>query len=167
MGWPGFGSTPAAPNVQRFDDLLTMVIEEIDRPSALIAQSMGGVVAVLAALAKPELVSHLVLTATSGGIDMSRHGAIDWRPSFMEANPSLPCWFSDCQEDLTSRLLTIKIPTLLLWGDADPISPVGVGRQLASLLPCARLHVFSGGGHDLANTFAEEAAPLIENYLKA
>lgn len=167
LGWPGFGATPADPIVQNFNDLVAMVINEVDRPCALIAQSMGGVIAVLAALAKPELVSHLVLAATSGGIDMSPYGAIDWRSSFVNGNPSLPCWFSDCQEDLTLKLPTVKIPTLLLWGDADPFSPVAVGQQLANLLPSARLCVFSGGNHDVANTFFSEIAALIENHLKS
>ncbi len=167
LGWPGFGATPADPNVQNFNDLVAMVIKEVDRPCALIAQSMGGVIAVLAALAKPELVSHLVLAATSGGIDMSPYGAMDWRSSFMEENPALPHWFSDYQEDLTLKFSLLKIPTLLLWGDADPFSPVAVGQQLANLLPSARLCVFSGGNHDVANTFFSETAVLIENHLKS
>lgn len=57
------------------------------------------------------------------------------------------------------------MPALLLWGDADPLSPVAAGRRLAGLLPRARLHVFAGGGHDLAHAFADEAAALIDDHL--
>jgi pimeloyl-ACP methyl ester carboxylesterase len=126
---------------------------------------MGGVIAVLAALEKPELITHLVLAATSGGMDMASFGAHDWRPSFFEANPSLPRWFSSVDEDLTPELPTLNIPTLLLWGDADPISPVRVGQRLTSLLPHAELHIFPGGDHDLANTLAHDIAPLIDEHL--
>lgn len=165
LGWPGFGSTPPDPKVNGIDDLVTKVVAEIDRPTALIAQSMGGVIAMRAALEKPELITHLVLTVTSGGINMASHAAEDWRPAFQEANPSLPRWFSTYQEDLTSQLHKIRIPTLLLWGDADPISPVSVGQRLASLLPYAELHVFPGGRHDLANALACDVAPFIDAHL--
>lgn len=165
FGWPGFGGTPPDPKVHGMDDLVASVVAAIDRPTALIAQSMGGVVAIRAALERPNLVTHLVLTVTSGGMNMEDFGAQDWRPSYREANPSLPGWFHSHCEDLTPRLAEVRAPTLLLWGDADPISPVGVGRRLASLLPRAELHVFAGGDHDLGYTHASEIAPLIDRHL--
>ncbi|OWW18059.1 alpha/beta fold hydrolase [Noviherbaspirillum denitrificans] len=165
IGWPGFGSTPPDPEVKGIDDLVAKVVSQINQPTALIAQSMGGVVAIRAALEKPDLVTHLVLSVTSGGIDMRKHGAQDWRASFLAAHPSLPRWFSAYQEDLTTKLPELHIPTLLLWGDADPISPVGAGERLASLLPRAKLHILPGGEHDLASTFAADVAPLIDAHL--
>ncbi len=75
IGWPGFGDTPPVPDVTGMSDLVARVLAEIDRPTALVAQSMGGIVAVLAALERPELITHLVLTVTSGGVDMSALGA--------------------------------------------------------------------------------------------
>jgi len=142
-----------------------MVVADIKVPTALIAPSMGGVVAVLAALKKPQLVTHLVLTVTSGGMDMTDLGVEDWRPALFAATPSLPDWFAVYQRDLTPELASLRIPTLLLWGDADPISPVVVGQRLAALLPCAQLHVFPGGDHNLGNTLAHEIAPMIDTHL--
>lgn len=165
LGWPGFGPTPPDPRVNGIADLVTRVTAAIDQSTALIAQSMGGVVALRAALARPDLVTHLVVTATSGGIDLAGLGAEDWRPAFHAANPRLPRWFADYGEDLTPQLAAIRAPALLLWGDADPISPVAVGERLASLLPRATLHVLPGGGHDLANALAGEVAPLIDAHL--
>jgi pimeloyl-ACP methyl ester carboxylesterase len=66
---------------------------------------------------------------------------------------------------LSAQLQTIDIPVLLLWGDADPISPVSVGQRLAALLPRARLQVSANGDHDLAETHAAEIAPLIDEFL--
>lgn len=126
---------------------------------------MGGVIAVRAALQRPGLITHLVLTVTSGGINVADLGAEDWRPAFLQANPSTPRWFIDLDSDLTSELGSIMAPTLLLWGDADPISPVAVGERLARLLPVATLHVLSGGTHDLAQTMASAIAPLIHEHL--
>jgi len=165
LGWPGFGPTPPDSRVHGIEDLATRVIVEIHGPTALIAQSMGGVIALLAAMTKPECITHLVLTATSGGMDMASFGAQDWRPAFIAANPSFPPWFATYRHDLTPRLPSLAMPTLLLWGDADPISPVEVGRRLATLLPHAALHIVPGGDHLLANSMAPAVAPLIDTHL--
>ena len=163
--WPGFSSIPPDPAIRNIDDLASRVLEHIDQPSALIAQSMGGVVAMLAALRKPELVTHLVLSVTSGGMRMADLDALDWRPAVRAENPGLPDWFLNYREDLAPALSALRIPTLLVWGDADPISPVKAGERLAAVLPLAELHVIPGGGHDVACAFASQVGPLIDRHL--
>jgi pimeloyl-ACP methyl ester carboxylesterase len=166
LGWPGFGAVPINPKVQSIQDLVALVVDEIDQPSALIAQSMGGVIAIQAALKRPDLVTHLVLTVTSGGVNMSDLHAEDWRPAFIEANPTIPRWFAEYKDDISCAVGSVLAPALLLWGDADPISPVVVGLRLKELLPASNLHVFPGGKHDLANKLALSVAPLIDEHLK-
>lgn len=68
--------------------------------------------------------------------------------------------------DISLRLSSISAPVLLIWGDADRISPPAVGERLLSLLPNARLHLVNGGGHDLAVTHAVEAAEIIIGHLR-
>jgi pimeloyl-ACP methyl ester carboxylesterase len=165
--WPGFSGIPADPNVTGIDDLVAKVVAQLDQPSAIIAQSMGGVVAMRVALQKPELVTHLVLSVTSGGMDLGAFGAEDWRPAIRAEHPGLPDWFTSYQEDLTPKLPSLRIPTLLLWGDADRISPVEVGQRLGSLLPRAELHVLPGAGHDLGCACADVVAPLIDRHLRS
>jgi pimeloyl-ACP methyl ester carboxylesterase len=165
-GWPGFGSIPPDPRVNGIDDLVAAVIAELDQPTALVAQSMGGVIAIRVALEKPDLITHLVLAVTSGGIDVATLGGHDWRPSVRATHPELPAWFCSYREDLSAQLSRIAMPVLLLWGDSDPISPVAVGERLAALLPCARLHVLAGADHDLVETHASEIAPLIDQHLR-
>ncbi len=165
LGWPGFGDTPSRPGVEGFDDLLTLVLEPLDRPRALIAQSMGGVLALRAALARPRWVTHLVLAATSGGLPMAELGAADWRAGFRTSLSHLPDWFATETTDLSGRLAEVAAPTLLLWGDADPFSPVAAGERLAMLLPDARLHVINGGDHDLGLHHAGRLAPLVDAHL--
>lgn len=164
--WPGFSGVPPDPGIRGIDDLVSMLLAGIDQPSALIAQSMGGVVAMLAALRKPELVTHLVLSVTSGGMDLSAFDGEDWRPSIRAAHPDLPDWFTSYRDDLAPSLPTLRIPTLLLWGDADPVSPVKAGERLAALLPQAQLHVLEGGDHSLGYTLASRVAPLIDHHLQ-
>ncbi|MDF3837649.1 alpha/beta fold hydrolase [Cupriavidus basilensis] len=165
IGYPGFGPEPPSPEVSGFDDLVARVVKEIDQPTALIAQSMGGAIAMRVALERPGLVTHLVLSVTSGGIDTKGLGAADWRIGFSEANPQLPDWFVSFNSDLGAELGKISAPVLLLWGDADPISPVAVGQRLLALLPDAELHVVSGGNHDLANVHARHLAPMVDAHL--
>lgn len=167
MGWPGFGETPHDPNVNGVEGLVNRVLGHLDEPSVLVAQSMGGVVALLAALARPAAVTHLVLTATSGGLDMRGLGAHDWRAEFERANPHLPSWFAEWRMDLSPSLPSVQTPTLLLWGDNDPISPVAVGQRLAALLPHAHLHVLPGGTHDVGLERASEVATLVDAHVGA
>jgi pimeloyl-ACP methyl ester carboxylesterase len=48
----------------------------------------------------------------------------------------------------TDRLyLAADLPTLIVWGDRDPIIPVEHGRAAHALLPSSRLEIFEGAGH--------------------
>jgi len=164
-GWPGFGGLPADPAVRGIDDLVSRVVGEIRGPVDLLAQSMGGIVALRVALEKPEMVSHLVLSVTSAGIDVASLGASDWRPDYRRYFAGVPSWFMDERRDLTSELGRIRVPVLLLWGDADPISPVAVGERLAQLLPDSELVVIEGGTHDLVLERARDVAPHVARHL--
>lgn len=73
---------PATPYVSCFEDLVKQAASRIDRPTALIAQSMGGVIAIEVALLKRDFITHLVLVATSGGLDTAKLGAADGRQEF-------------------------------------------------------------------------------------
>lgn len=167
LGWPGFGDTPARADVQGMDDLVDLVLQHIDQPTALVAQSMGGIIAVRAALARPQLITHLVLSVTSGGVDMSDLGASNWRKDYTAAYPQLPRWFVDDRSNLGPRLGELPMPVLLLWGDCDPISPVAVGQRLARLLPQALLRIVPGADHDLGLTHATQAAQWLDQHLGA
>jgi pimeloyl-ACP methyl ester carboxylesterase len=47
-----------------------------------------------------------------------------------------------------SRLPDARLPTLLVWGDRDPVIPVQHGHAAAELLPDGRLVLFRGAGHE-------------------
>ena len=51
--------------------------------------------------------------------------------------------------DRVDMLKTIKVPTLVLHGEEDPLLPVECGRDVAGLVPGARIETFPGWGHDL------------------
>ena len=54
---------------------------------------------------------------------------------------------SFAETDLRDVLPTIRVPTLVLHGDADTRSPLAVGRALHDNIPGARLAVLQGVGH--------------------
>jgi pimeloyl-ACP methyl ester carboxylesterase len=166
LHWPGLGRVPARPGVAGFEDLGRLVLEEAGpAPVDLVAQSMGGVVAALVALASPARVRRLVLAATSGGIDLAPFAPLDWRPDYAREFPGAAAWVRARPPDLSTRLGSLGAPTLLLWSDADPISPLGVGRRLAQLLPRAELVVIPGVGHMFARDRADLVAPHVHRHL--
>nr|WP_284732114.1 alpha/beta hydrolase [Sphingobium nicotianae] len=71
----------------------------------------------------------------------------------------------DTSIDLSEQIASIQVPTLLLWGDEDPISPVAVGERLRSLMPQSALQIIPGGHHDLAQTHASLVAGFIRKHL--
>lgn len=168
LSWPGFGDVPAAPTIDSLDGLYRWLLERLPKePSHVIAQSMGGVLAVRLALEHPERVARLVLVATSGGLDLAPFGAADWRPEYLQLLRDAPDWFVHDRTDLSGRLDAVKAQTLLLWSDADPLSPPSVGRALAARIPNARLVVIAGGDHGFANEKPDEVAAAIRAHLEA
>jgi pimeloyl-ACP methyl ester carboxylesterase len=165
FGWPGLGNQPHDPSIASLDDIVRLVAGHMDEPVDLVAQSMGGVVATRLALELPGRVRRLVLTVTSGGVDMAGLGASNWRDDYRRSFPAAAEWITAPQASPNLPIERIEAPTLLIWGDADPISPVAVGRHLEARLPTARLHVLPGGDHDLAQTHAEPVAALIAEHL--
>lgn len=165
FGWPGLGDQPHDPSINGMDDLVRLVATKIDGPVDLVAQSMGGGIAARLALELPHKVRRLVLTVTSGGVDMVGLGAADWRADYRQSFPRAAAWITETRAAAPLPVEKIAVPTLLLWGDSDPISPLAVGRHLEARIAGARLHIVAGGDHDLARTHAAEVAPLIARHL--
>lgn len=166
IGYPGFGDTAESLDVKSFKDLTNYVLNQINEESIIVAQSMGGIFAVAAALQKPQLVKGLVLIATSGGINLEPFNVQDWREAYRQAFLKYPDWFITTNANYEEFLSDINIKTLLIWGDNDPVSPVQVGQYLNQKFENSTLYVVKGGDHQLAEKYADEVAVQIKNYLK-
>lgn len=57
--------------------------------------------------------------------------------------------------------------TLVIAGDDDPIVPLVNGRMLSRLIPDARLHIVTGGGHLFLLERPAEIAALVTDFLTA
>jgi pimeloyl-ACP methyl ester carboxylesterase len=166
FGWPGLGHQPPHPDVNSLDDLVKLVETQLGSGSVdLLAQSMGGLIAMILALRHPKSIRRLVLCVTSAGVHMPQFGADDWRETYRQNYPNAAGWVGDVYADLSHDLTRVTQPVLLIWGDADPISPVAVGRYLKDVLPNAELCIVKGGDHDIVHDRAADLAPLIARHL--
>lgn len=166
IAYPSFHGEPAHPDIHSFDDLSNYVVAQIQQPSILIAQSMGGIFAIAATLQKTDLVKGLVLIATSGGINLDRFQVEDWRQFYQQEYVEYPDWFVTTKIDYEQYLPDIEVETLLIWGDQDLVSPIDVGRYLNQIFKNSKLHIVDGGDHHVAEKCADEIAIQINDYLK-
>jgi len=71
-------------------------------------------------------------------------------------------WLEDFREDVAQ----IKIPTLVIHGDADQILPIdATGKRTAALIPGAEYHVVAGGPHGLNWTHATEVNEVLLKFI--
>jgi 3-oxoadipate enol-lactonase len=66
--------------------------------------------------------------------------------------------------DLTDDLPAVTIPTLVVVGTSDVLTPPAQARLIARLIPGARLEVFPGGGHMLMLERAEALDRMIIDF---
>jgi pimeloyl-ACP methyl ester carboxylesterase len=165
LSWPGAGEERHDESVRSFEDLVTAAAAALDSPSDVVAQSMGGAVAIGLALRHPARVRRLVLAATSGGLDVAGLGGADWRAEYRELYPNAAPWITDERPDHSDAINGVAAPALLLWGDADPVSPISVGERLADLLPKSTLEIIEGGEHQFAHDHPDAVARLIAAHL--
>jgi 3-oxoadipate enol-lactonase len=71
----------------------------------------------------------------------------------------------DADESLRSELHTINVPTLVIVGSQDILTPLGDSEELAGLIPGSRLAVIRGGAHGFmfehAGTFNETVGDFL------
>lgn len=163
LDWPGVNGTSPDPQVGSYDEFANLVAGLFDRPGMLVAQSAGGLPALLVALRRPELVTHLVLIATSAGLDTEPLGVTNWRPGMRAEHPDNPAWIEE-RVDLTAELADLRMPTLLIWARDDELSPVAVGAQLHQLIANSTLVSFASPDHWVAHEHARDVAALIRRH---
>jgi pimeloyl-ACP methyl ester carboxylesterase len=165
VDWPGVAGAPASAAVGSYDDLAALVLAELGDRAVVVAQSMGGIVAVDVALREPSRVSGLVLCATSAGLDPAQFDAADWRPAHRQANPNAPSWIYAPTEDMSARLSELTLPVLVISPTHDPISPLAMAEYLAQLLPKASLVSIESDDHWVARSQPEAVAEAIAAHL--
>jgi pimeloyl-ACP methyl ester carboxylesterase len=153
----------------------------------LVGHSLGGAVCARVAARWPALVDRLVLAAPAGLLER-RHplqyvlplGAAirHARPTFLRmlAADALRAGVQTVYRagtqllaDKTDRdeLATVVAPTLLVWGERDPLVPLRLASDYERAIPGARLVVLAGAGHVPMSDRPEEFALAVAEFLRA
>ena len=165
--------------------------------AVVLGHSMGGAIAQMVGLAQSPAVVGLVLLATGAklrvastileSIKENYEEAVDllnqyyWGP---EQNPALVAAarhsmlacpaevtlgdFLACNQfDLRDLLTQITLPTLVISGSADQMTPPKFGQFLANQLPQAKFALVEQGGHMMALEFPDRISQLVTNFLES
>lgn len=68
--------------------------------------------------------------------------------------------------DLTHELPHVRVPTLVIGGTADVLTPPFEAKQMARLIPGARLELMRGGGHMLMLERTDDVDRLIVDFAR-
>jgi pimeloyl-ACP methyl ester carboxylesterase len=63
--------------------------------------------------------------------------------------------------DRRDQLRRLKVPTVVLHGESDPLIPIANGREQAETIPGAELIVIPGLGHEMPSAASLEFADAI------
>ncbi|MEM6159327.1 alpha/beta fold hydrolase [Erwinia sp. P6884] len=69
------------------------------------------------------------------------------------------------RDDIRALLPSIRIPALVICGDADRATPVGLSREIADVIPDTKLIVLTGAGHHPVVDAAQQVTRAIGDFL--
>ena len=190
---PGFGSARGqtfvlgdAPSYVR--SLLAQI--GLERAN-LVGYSLGGAVCARVAALWPQTIDRLVLAAPAGLLERRHpaHYALPLAAALRHARPAfLRIMLADSlragvltlyhaatqllgEDALREELTSISAPTLLIWGDRDPLVPVRLAQEYERAIPDAHLVVLAGAGHiamaERPNEFAHAILDFIAGRAEA
>lgn len=134
-------------------------------PATYVGHSLGGLLGVRLAARHPEVVDRLVLVAPAGIPGRSPLGSVvPLAAALLRAGPLfLPRLAADTlrsgpptvlvaalrvlSDDVRPELTAVRAPTLLLWGERDPLLPPAHAEEFLAALPAARLELIPGAAH--------------------
>lgn len=87
------------------------------------------------------------------------------RSDYDESSPMKEIFGAVVGEDLTPFARAVSLPTLLVWGEFDQITPLSDGKLLHSLMTNSKLETIKEVGHFAHIEKSEEVVKLIEQFL--
>jgi pimeloyl-ACP methyl ester carboxylesterase len=177
-------------------DILDFITELGLQRVVVMGHSMGGAIVQLVGLRHATAVAGLVLLGTGAKLRVSStileaiqadyEGAVEmlnryyWGSSHsqelvdasrqMMLNCPAEIVFGDfvaCNQfDVRTRLTEFTLPTLVISGSADQMTPPKFGRFLADKLPQATFALIENGGHMMALEFPELVAQHVATFLE-
>jgi pimeloyl-ACP methyl ester carboxylesterase len=137
------------------------------QPCLVVGHSLGSAVALRTAIDSPSRVAALALLAPSPRVGAAAAAA--WRGKAAAAAAAGDARLAAATRavshgyDFRPALPTLRMPTLLLVGANDTMTPPRGAAALAQALPHATLAIIPGAGHD-ALTEAPEAVRALQRW---
>ncbi len=168
LDYAGYGESDGDFELQGLDDRLSDVLRVIDAvapgPLVLVGSSMGGWIALLAALARPDRVVGIIGLAaapdfTEWGFDdaeraqLARDGRIDHPSDRGGTYPTMKIFWDTGQANLLlDRDIAIACPVRLIHGDEDDTVPWEISTHLMDSLGSddVKLLLIKGADHNLS-----------------
>jgi pimeloyl-ACP methyl ester carboxylesterase len=152
---------------------LTMALEHPARVAALILVGTGGRLrihpTILKVTSDPESFSEavgLVVSyaispqAPSGMVELARARMSETRPAVMYGD------FLACDQfDVMDRLGEISVPTLVICGNEDQLTPLKYSRFLEESIPDARMVTVESAGHMVMIEQPVEVAQAVKEFM--
>ena len=125
--------------------------------------------------AEEELVSHGIMLARTIGSPgypspeerLRERTLTSVRRSFYPEGPTRHLSAIVADGDRSSMLGDIRVPTLVLHGEDDPLVPCEGGKHTAECIPNAKLKTIPGWGHDLPLELVDELAGEIASHARS
>ena len=162
------------------DEAIAYIEDVIGEPTHILGHSDGGIIALMVAIARPELVLSIIATGTNYTWDaeLTLGGEViitdENRAEFAERSPDAPevldqiihkayeVWATEPNMTL-EELATITCPTLVVNGDNEPFSPHH-GVDLFQALPNGRLAIIPGSPHATHKVKPHLLYPIIQDF---
>lgn len=179
----GFGrnrrllGSPLPLSIGETASLLARWLGTLEEPVHLVGHSMGGQTALEVAARAPERIRSLTLVASTGipfRLEARPHLEAILRPpvellafgprlalDVLRAGPGSIALASArlLTKDSREAMAHVSAPTLLVWGDSDPVVPLRYAEEIRRRIPQAKLEILEGAGHvamwDRARRFNE------------
>lgn len=175
-GWSMGGMIVQAMAISRPDRILSMT-SVMSAPGPLVGERDEDVVAAFMAppaTTREEAAERQLAGLKAWGspayfdaerITVDAYAAFDrcWDPGGRQRQ-AMAVGYSPSRED---ALRSLKVPTLVVHGDADRLVPIEFGRRTAELVPGARFEVVEGMGHDYPPQLWDRMVELISGHARA
>jgi len=162
------------------DEAIAYIEDVIGKPTHILGHSDGGIIALMVAIARPDLVLSIIATGTNytwdAGLTLGGEVIItdENRAEFAERSPDAPevldiiihkayeVWATEPNMTV-EELATITCPVLVVNGDDEPFNPHH-GVDLYEALPNGRLAIIPGSPHATHKVKPHLLYPIIKDF---
>lgn len=166
---PGYGRSKhyGVWELRAIAPLLLTWMQQVGLSSTVVmGHSMGGAIAIHLAASAPQVVNKLIIVDSAGlpfQSSLPRMALRTVRSALQSGGkyprqlirdmlqPRLRLLWSSAQEvvhsDFREEVALIQQPTLIIWGEQDPLIPLSFGQQLQQALPHAQFALLHHSGH--------------------